>query len=55
MQAALQLEGITQAKNSLGSPAEKLCLVMLKSFEPEFRAGMNRESWREGYSVLYPR
>lgn len=55
MQAAIKLEGIARAKNASGTPKQKVCLVLLKSYESEFRPGINLESWRDGYSVLYPR
>jgi len=57
LQAAYQIIGF---KNTVphGNPRQKLCFAMLKAFESKFQGhGDVGElgSWRDGYSVLYPR
>lgn len=52
-QAAYQLIGYSHSLHS-GNKKEKLCHALLKECESKFR-GINRDSWKEGYKVLYPR
>jgi len=57
LQAAYQIIGL---KNTMGfgNPRQKLCLAMLKALESNFQGDGDvgkLASWRDGYSVLYPR
>lgn len=53
-QIGLQFEGF-QNKPPHRNSQENLCYKVLKMREDEFGAGIQLESWRNGYKTLYPR
>jgi len=53
-QLALQLIGLMSRANK-GSIKANLCFELLKKREKEFKPGIEKSSWIDGYNVLYPR
>lgn len=51
-QTALKFIGHTN-KDHYGNLQQKLCHALLKDCEKDFR-GVNKDSWKDGYSLLYP-